>query len=97
MTMLAAALVLAAAIMVPTSARQHDVPGADPVQVEPLAMVAMLPDEQAATPAGRHPDPRRPRGHRAPGGLTPELIEQCLEVAREVDPALAERLEGIRR
>ncbi len=97
MTMFAAALVLAAAIMVPTMARQNPVPEAGPVQVEPLAMVAALPGEQAEIPAGGRPDPLRPRGHRAPGGLTPELIEQCLEVAREVDPALADRLEAIRR
>ncbi|MCH7847318.1 MAG: hypothetical protein IIB53_03035 [Planctomycetes bacterium] len=29
--------------------------------------------------------------------LTPELIEQCLEVAREVKPLLASRLERLRR
>jgi hypothetical protein len=39
------------------------------------------------------PSAARPGRH----GLSAQLIEQCLEVARDVDPALAERLEAIRR
>ena len=48
-------------------------------------------------PGARSPDPLRHRSRRAPRDLSPELIEQCLEVARDVDPALADRLEAIRR
>ena len=43
---------------------------------------------------------RDPLGRRYRGvvrELTPELIEQCLEVAREVKPQLASRLERLRR
>ncbi len=43
---------------------------------------------------------RDPLGRRYRGvvrKLTPELIEQCLEVAREVKPQLASRLERLRR
>ncbi len=48
-------------------------------------------------PGARSPDPLRHRIRRTPRDLSPELIEQCLEVARDVDPALADRLEAIRR
>jgi hypothetical protein len=64
MTMIAAAAVLAAAIMVPSS-------------------------------AGPAPAEHAVRSARA--GLSPDEIEQCLEVAREVDPELANRLEEARR
>jgi hypothetical protein len=66
LTTLAVALVLAAAVMVPTAAPQ----------VTP------------STSQVPRPTPR---------GLGPHLIEQCLAVARDVDPALADRLEAIRR
>ncbi len=38
----------------------------------------------------------RPELHRLPA-LSPDMIEQCMEVAREVDPDLADRLQRIRR
>ncbi len=38
------------------------------------------------------------RGRRRPGRpLSPKLVEQCLEVARDVEPELANRLEAIRQ
>lgn len=42
-------------------------------------------------------DPLGRRHHTTMRRLTPELIEQCLEVAREVKPLLASRLERLRR
>jgi hypothetical protein len=93
MTVLATVLVLAA-VMVPTSARQDDVEQAQPA---PVAQLALAQNEQAGDRGARSPDPLRHRGRRAPRELSPELIEQCLEVAREVDPALAGDLEAIRR
>ena len=97
MTVLATVGVLAA-VMVPTSARQDEGPQAQPVPVPvaQLALAALAQTERAAGPGQRSPDPLRHRGRRAPRELSPELIEQCLEVAREVDPALADRLEAIR-
>jgi DNA-binding transcriptional regulator YdaS (Cro superfamily) len=64
MTVIAAASVLAAAIMVPTSAG---------------------------------PRPQGQTGRSARLGVSPDEVEQCLEVAREVDPELATRLEEARR
>ena len=95
MTVLATVGVLAA-VMVPTSARQDEGPQAQPVPVAQLALAALAQTERAVGPGQRSPDPLRHRSRRAPRDLTPELIEQCLEVAREVDPALADRLEAIR-
>jgi hypothetical protein len=105
LTALAIALALAAAVMVPTAARQHDEPQtapasrtavttpATPVTQMHLAQAAQqspLPDSRRpARPGDRNPQPRR--------SLDPELIEQCLEVANDVDPELAERLGTIRR
>jgi hypothetical protein len=98
MTMIAAAVVLAAAIMVPTSARpEGEAQPSGAASVEQLLMVAAAPDEQAAGPADRRPDPIRHRGRRARAGLSLEFIQECLDVAREVDPALADRLEEARR
>ena len=48
----------------------------------------------ARGPAVGDPDRRRRRPGRP---LTPKLVEQCLEVAREVEPELANRLEAIRQ
>jgi hypothetical protein len=93
MTVLTTVGVLAA-VMVPTSARQDD---GQPAPVAQLALAALAQNEQAAGPGARSPDPLRHRGRRATRDLSPELIERCLEVAREVDPVLAGDLEAIRR
>ncbi|MHC4080288.1 MAG: hypothetical protein ACYS15_15950 [Planctomycetota bacterium] len=97
LTVIATVLVLAA-VMVPTSARQDE--GAtktNPVPVEQLAVATAAPDEQAPRPGDRLSNRSRHRDGRPHRGLSPELIERCLEVARDVDPALADRLEAIRR
>ncbi|MHC4141755.1 MAG: hypothetical protein ACYTA3_07430 [Planctomycetota bacterium] len=96
MTVLATVLILAA-VMVPTSARQDDGPQAQPAPVTQPAPAALAQSEQAAGPGARRPDSLRHRGRRAPRELGPELIEQCVKVARDVDPDLADRLEAIRR
>ncbi len=41
--------------------------------------------------------PGAPRDDAAPGELTPEFLNQCLEVADEVDPKLAARLRDMQR
>jgi hypothetical protein len=96
MIMLAAAVVLAAASVVPSSARPESVPVAGLVPADGLNMVTLVPDEQPVSPPDSRFDPLLSGGPRAPRGLSAGLIEQCLDVAREVDPALADRLEGIR-
>jgi hypothetical protein len=96
MTVLATVLVLAA-VMVPTSARQGDGPKAQPTPVTQEALAAQPQNRQTPDHSKRSPDRLRHRSGRAPRDLSPELIEQCLDVAREIDPALADRLEAIRR
>jgi hypothetical protein len=99
-TMLAAATVLAAASVVPSSARQENAPVAGLVPANGLDMVAQVPPERGPDRGMGLPRNRLdPPAHsvRASSGLSAELIEQCMDVARDVDPALSERLEVIRR
>jgi hypothetical protein len=96
MTVLATVLVLAA-IMVPTSARQDEDSNAQPAPAAQLTQATLAQNKPAPGPGKRGPASLRHRSGRPPRDLSPELIEQCLEVARDVDPALADRLEEIRR
>ena len=72
MTMLGAAVILAATLLAAPAGGPPGVPAA-------LA--------QGQAPAAR----------RQTGTLSPQLIERCLEVAREVDPQLAETLTDLRK
>jgi hypothetical protein len=57
-----------------------------------LAVAVMVP---TAAPQGTPTASRAPHG--SARAVSTHVIERCLEVARDVDPALAERLEAIRR
>lgn len=101
LTALAIALVLAAAVMVPTAARQNDEPqmvpapraaATPPIPIEQMQLAQAVTRREARPGGPAAQTARQPRR-----SLSPELIEQCLEVARDVDPALADRLETIRR
>ncbi|MHC4219134.1 MAG: hypothetical protein ACYSU7_11840 [Planctomycetota bacterium] len=105
-TALAVALALAAAVMVPTAARQDVEAEVAPVSPAPATTPPTIPTEQIelaqAEPIAGPGDRLRGRLGRRDGrgsgrSLSPDLIERCLEVARDVDPALADRLESIRR
>ena len=107
-TVIASGIVLAAVILVPSLGRSEAEPvaeGADQgvdATIPTLALTAAMAGfEQAETEAVAD-QPVRPRtgverrAGRSRRTLSPELIDKCIEVARDVDPQLAEELELIR-
>jgi hypothetical protein len=97
-TVVAGAVILAAAVMVPIAAPQDEAPRqVEPVAVEQPALAAAAAADQPAGRTGGRPPVLGRREHGPRRDLSPELVEEYLRVARDVDPELAERLEEIRR
>ncbi len=96
-TVFGSAVVLAGILLIPAvmheSAESAPLAGVDPPAPVPLVSSAMAMVQPTDTPPSI--DRLRTRS-RAANTLSPELMARCLEVARDVDPELADRLETIR-
>ncbi len=92
-TIFGTAMVLAGILAIPSF--MHQSAESAPVVAEPLLPVSAA--LAMAQPTATSPSIDRIRQRvGAADTLSPELIAQCLEVARDVDPELADRLETIR-